>query len=64
MPALAKADTAHVQTIVVAADPFTVANARAIIDGCTASDLPSMQTFVFETRSGALMSYDADLLDN
>ena len=63
-PALAKADTAHVQAIVVAADPLTVANARAIIDGCTARDLPSMHTFVFETRSGALMSYGADLSEN
>ena len=63
-PALAKADTAHVQAIVVAADPLTVANAHAIIDGCTARDLPSMHTFVFETRSGALMSYGADLSEN
>ena len=30
-PALAKAESAHVQAIVVAADPLTVANARAII---------------------------------
>ena len=63
-PALARADSAHVQAIVVAADPLTVANARAIIDGCTARDLPSMHTFVFETRSGALMSYGADLSEN
>jgi putative ABC transport system substrate-binding protein len=63
-PALAKAAIAQVQAIVVAADPLTVANARSIIDGCTARGLPSMHTFVFETRSGALMSYGADLLEN
>ena len=63
-PALAKAERAKVQAIVVAADPLTVANARAIIDGCTARGLPSMHTFVFETRSGALMSYGADLSEN
>jgi putative ABC transport system substrate-binding protein len=63
-PALAKAGIAQVQAIVVAADPLTVANARAIIDECTARGLPSMHTFVFETRSGALMSYGADLSEN
>jgi putative tryptophan/tyrosine transport system substrate-binding protein len=63
-PALAEADIAHVQAIVVAADPLTVANARAIIDECTARGLPSMHTFVFETQSGALMSYGADLSEN
>ena len=63
-PALAKAESAKVQAIVVAADPLTVANARAIIDECTARGLPSMHTFVFETRSGALMSYGADLSEN
>jgi putative ABC transport system substrate-binding protein len=62
--ALAKAESAKVQAIVVAADPLTVANARAIIDGCTARGLPSMHTFVFETRSGALMSYGTDLSEN
>jgi putative ABC transport system substrate-binding protein len=63
-PALAKAESAHVQAIVVAADPLTVANARAIIDECTARGLPSIHTFVFETRRGALMSYGADLSEN
>jgi len=63
-PALAKAALAQVQAIVVAADPLTVANARAIIDGCAARGLPSMHTFDFETRSGALMSYGADLSEN
>jgi putative tryptophan/tyrosine transport system substrate-binding protein len=63
-PALAKAESEQVQAIVVAADPLTVANARAIIDECTARGLPSMHTFVFETRSGALMSYGADLSEN
>jgi putative ABC transport system substrate-binding protein len=63
-PVLDKAGTAQIQAIIVAADPLTVANARAIIDGCIVRGLPSMHTFVFETRSGALMSYGADLLEN
>jgi putative ABC transport system substrate-binding protein len=63
-PALDKAGGVQIQAIVVAADPLTVANARAIIDGCTVRGMPSIHTFVFETRSGALMSYGADLLEN
>lgn len=63
-PALAMAGLAQVQAIVVAADPLTIANARAIIDGCAVRGLPSMHTFVFETRSGALMSYGVDLSEN
>jgi len=62
--ALAKAGTARVQAVMVAADPLTVANARSIIEGCSARGLPSMHTFVIETRSGALMSYGADLSEN
>ena len=60
-PALAEAERAQVQAIVVAADPLTLANAPAIIDGCTARGLPTMHSFVFETRRGALMSYGVDL---
>jgi len=41
-PALAKADIAQAQAVVVAADPLTVANARTIIDECIARGLPSM----------------------
>jgi putative ABC transport system substrate-binding protein len=63
-PALAKASIAQAQAIVVAADPLTLANARAIIDGCTARGLPSMHSYVFETRAGALMSYGVNLSDN
>ena len=63
-PALAKAQSAQVQAIVVAADPLTLANARAIIDGCTARGLPSIHSYVFETRRGALMSYGVDLSEN
>ena len=62
--ALAKAGREQVQAMVVAADPLTVANAHAIIDGCTVRGIPSMHTFVFETRSGALMSYGVDLSEN
>jgi putative ABC transport system substrate-binding protein len=63
-PALAKAQSAQVQAIVVAADPLTLANAPAIIDACTARGLPTMHSFVFETRRGALMSYGVDLSEN
>jgi putative ABC transport system substrate-binding protein len=63
-PALAKAESAQVQGIVVAADPLTLANARAIIDGCAARGLPAMHTLVFETRMGALTSYGVDISEN
>ena len=63
-PALARASVAQAQAIVVAADPLTLANARAIIDGCTTRGLPSMHSYVFETRAGALISYGVDLSDN
>ena len=48
----------------VAADPLTLANGRAIIDGCISRGLPAMHSFVFETRDGALMAYGIDPLDN
>jgi len=50
--------------IIVAADPLTVANGRAIIDECISMKLPAMHTYAFETKNGALMSYGIDLVEN
>ena len=63
-PALAKAEREQADALVVAADPLTLANGRAIIDGCISRGLPAMHSFVFETRDGALMAYGIDPLDN
>jgi putative ABC transport system substrate-binding protein len=63
-PALDGAERPQVQAIIVAADPLTLANVRAIIDGCAARGLPAMHTLEFETRNGALMSYGVDISDN
>ena len=63
-PALAAAQNRHAAAIIVAADPLTVANSRAIIDECISMKLPAMHTFAFETKNGALMSYGIDLVEN
>jgi putative ABC transport system substrate-binding protein len=63
-PALDEAQGAHVQAIIVAADPLTLANVGAIIDGCAARALPGMHTLEFETRRGALMSYGVNISEN
>jgi putative tryptophan/tyrosine transport system substrate-binding protein len=63
-PALAKAEREQAEALVVAADPLTLADGRAIIDGCISRGLPAMHSFAFETRGGALMSYGIDPLDN
>jgi putative tryptophan/tyrosine transport system substrate-binding protein len=63
-PALAIARDQHASAIIVAADPLTVANGRAIIDGCAALKLPAIHTFVSEMKSGALMSYGIEPLDS
>ena len=62
-PALAMAQSQNASALIVGADPLTIANSRAIIDRCMAMKLPSMHTFVFETRNGALMSYGTDPLE-
>jgi ABC-type uncharacterized transport system substrate-binding protein len=62
MPALAKARNEHASAIIVAADPLTIANGRAIIEGCESLKLPAMHTFAFETKNGALMSYGIDIV--
>jgi putative tryptophan/tyrosine transport system substrate-binding protein len=53
-----------VSALIVAADPLTVTNGRAIIDACIAMKLPAMHTFASEARNGALMSYGIDVLDS
>jgi putative ABC transport system substrate-binding protein len=63
-PALAMAQNRRASAMIVAADPLTVGNGRAIIDGCIAMKLPAMHTFVSETKNGALISYGIDVLDS
>jgi putative ABC transport system substrate-binding protein len=60
--ALAKARNEHASAIIVAADPLTIANGRAIIEGCESLKLPAIHTFAFETKNGALMSYGIDIV--
>src|SRR5450759_1621549 len=57
LPALAMAHDQHASAVIVAADPLTTANGRAIIEGCISLKLPAMHTFASETKDGALMSY-------
>jgi putative tryptophan/tyrosine transport system substrate-binding protein len=64
LPALKMAQSEGAVALVVAADPLTTANARTIIEGCRALNLPSIHTFTFEARNGALMSYGIDLVEN
>ncbi len=63
-PALAKAQSQRVAALIVAADPLTTSNHRAIIEECLARKMPAMHTFVFEAENGALISYGIDLADN
>jgi ABC-type uncharacterized transport system substrate-binding protein len=60
-PALAKARNKHASAIIVAADPLTIANGRAIIEGCVSLELPAMHTFAFETKRGGLENLDSRL---
>lgn len=62
--ALATARNENASALIVAADPLTVANGRAIIDGCISMKLPAMHTFVSEAKAGALMSYGIDILES
>lgn len=63
-PALAMAQNQHASAIIVAADPLTIGNSRAIIEGGLSLKLPAMHTFAFEVKDGALMSYGIDILEN
>jgi putative ABC transport system substrate-binding protein len=63
-PALAMAQNQHASAIIVAADPLTTSNARAIIEGCLSLKLPAIHTFAFETKNGALMSYGIDIVES
>lgn len=62
--ALAKAHGEQVNGMIVAADPLTMENHRAIIDECLRLNLPAMHTFGYEVRHGALMAYGFDIPDN
>jgi putative ABC transport system substrate-binding protein len=63
-PALAEAQSQHASVIIVAADPLTVTNGRAIIDECISMKLPAIHTFASETKMGALMSYGIDITES
>jgi putative tryptophan/tyrosine transport system substrate-binding protein len=63
-PALAKAEREQATAVIVAADPLTLVNDRAIIDECLMRNLPAMHTFFFEARHGALMAYGIDISEN
>jgi putative ABC transport system substrate-binding protein len=63
-PALASAHDQKVAALIVAADPLTIGNGRAIIDQCVAMKLPAMHTFLSEAKNGALMSYGIDVMDS
>jgi putative tryptophan/tyrosine transport system substrate-binding protein len=63
-PALAMAQNQQASAIIVAADPLTIGNGRAIIEGCLSLRLPAMHTFAFETKNGALMSYGIDIVES
>jgi putative ABC transport system substrate-binding protein len=63
-PALAMAQNQHASAIIVAADPLTTGNGRAIIEGCLSLKLPAIHTFAFETKNGALMSYGIDIVES
>lgn len=63
-PTLAMARNQHASGIIVAAEPLTIGNGRAIIDGCRSLKLPAIHTYAFEARNGALMSYGVDIAEN
>jgi len=63
-PALVTAETEQATAVIVAADPLTLVNDRAIIDECLKRRLPAMHTFFFEARHGALMAYGIDISEN
>jgi putative tryptophan/tyrosine transport system substrate-binding protein len=63
-PALAMAKSKHAAAIMVAAEPLTLVNGRAIIEGCVALRLPAIHTYVFEAKNGALMSYGYDPVES
>jgi putative tryptophan/tyrosine transport system substrate-binding protein len=63
-PALTAARDQQASAIIVAAEPLTLGNGRAIIEGCLSLKLPAIHTYAFEVRNGALMSYGIDIADN
>lgn len=63
-PALAIAQNKHASGIIVAAEPLTITNGRAIIEGCLERRLPSVHTYAFEAKNGALLSYGVDIAEN
>jgi putative tryptophan/tyrosine transport system substrate-binding protein len=63
-PALARVEQERADALLVAADPLTITNSGAIIDGCLLQNLPAMHTYASEAHSGALLSYGNDVVEN
>jgi len=63
-PALARVELERANALLVAADPLTIANSGAIIDGCLLQNLPAMHSYASEAHSGALLSYGSDVVEN
>jgi putative tryptophan/tyrosine transport system substrate-binding protein len=59
--AIARAENGGKTALLTAADPLIVRNRRMIIDECLLLNLPSMHSYSFEVRDGALMSYGSDV---
>lgn len=58
---IAKAESEGAEALLVAGEPMTVRNRRAIIDECLMRNLPAMHNFALEVRDGALMSYGGEV---
>jgi putative tryptophan/tyrosine transport system substrate-binding protein len=63
-PALAMAHSQNASALIVAADPLTTGNGRAIVEGCIALKIPAMHTYASEAKNGALIAYGIDLVEN
>jgi putative ABC transport system substrate-binding protein len=59
--AIEKAENEHAAAVIVGADPLTIRNRRSIIDESLVRNLPTMHSYGFEVKDGALMSYGSDV---
>lgn len=62
--AMAKAAKERLAVLIVAPDPLTIRNRQSIIDECLIINLPTMHSFAFEVRDGALISYGGDMTED
>ena len=59
-----RVDSEKVQAVLVESNPTNVRLGAHIIDECLVRDLPTIHTWSFEVRAGALMSYGPAVLEN